>query len=256
MNRAQIGMGPVRHARLSPRPHRFAYPAFFFMLPMRSLRAQPDPLLARNRAAWISFHDRDHGDGGPDALAWAEALLQREGVKAEGEIWLQAFPRVAGHAFKPVSFWYCEGSDGSLAAVLAEVHNTFGEQHVYLLQGPGLRTGGEVLARKVFHVSPFADVSGGSRFRFYLQCDGAQPRCLARIDLESDEGQPLVQTSISGRLAPLSRSALRHAALAQPFHSLMVVARIHWHALKLWFKRVPWFSKPQPPLVPVTRGHS
>jgi RimJ/RimL family protein N-acetyltransferase len=99
MNRAQIGVGPVRHARLSPRPHRFAYPAFFFMLPMRSLRAQPDPLLARNRAAWISFHDRDHGDGGPDALAWAEALLQREGVKADGEIWLIYPFSYAGEAF-------------------------------------------------------------------------------------------------------------------------------------------------------------
>ncbi len=224
------------------------------MLPMRSLRQKADPHLARNRAAWISFHDADHGDGGPDALAWAEALLQREGVQVDGEIWLQAFPRVAGHAFKPVSFWYCETANGTLAAVLAEVHNTFGERHVYLLQGPGLGTGGEVQARKVFHVSPFAAISGRYRFRFFLQFDGAQPRCLARIDLDSDAGEALIQTSISGRLQPITRAALRRAAIAQPLHSLMLVARIHWHALKLWTKRVPWFSKPIPPLVNVTRG--
>jgi len=255
MNRALLGRGPVRHARLQPRHHAFAYPGLFFLLPMRSLRDRPEPLLARNRAAWLSFHDADHGDGGPDALAWAEALLAREGVTdADGEIWLQAFPRVAGHAFKPVSFWYCERRDGSLAAVIAEVHNTFGERHCYLLQGAGLRSGAEVGARKVFHVSPFADVRGAYRFRFFLRLAGERPRCLARIDLDDEQGQPLIETSVSGELQPFSAAALRQAALAQPLHSLLLLGRIHWQALQLWLKRVPWFSKPAPPLHPVSRG--
>lgn len=256
---ALLGAGPVRHQRLAPRRHGFAYPACFLMLPMRRLRAQPDPALPRNRRAWMSFHDADHGDGGPDALAWAEALLQREGLLAEldgGELWLQCFPRVAGHAFKPVSFWYAQRADGTLAAVLAEVHNTFGEKHVYLLQGEGLAAGAEVQARKVFHVSPFAEVAGRYRFRFFLRLSGPTPRCLARVDLDDAEGRPLLQTSLSGLLQPLTRQALRRAAWAQPLHSLMVVARIHWHALKLWLKRVPWFSKPDAPLHPLTRGSS
>jgi uncharacterized protein len=255
MNQAQLGMGPVRHTRLAPVRHGFSYPSCFLLLPLRSLRQQPDPALPRNRWGWISFHDADHGDGGPDALAWAEALLAREGVVADGEIWLQAFPRVAGHAFKPVSFWYCEQANGELAAVLAEVHNTFGERHVYLLQGPGLKTGAEVQARKVFHVSPFAQVQGAYRFRFFLQFFGHRPRVLARVDLDTPLGEPLIQTSISGALHPVSKALLRKAALAQPLHSLMLVARIQWQALQLWRKRVPWFSKPAPPLAPVTRSH-
>jgi hypothetical protein len=256
MRQALLGLGPVRHRRLAPRPHAFAYPSFFLMLPMRRLREQPEPLLARNRRAWVAFHDADHGDGGPDALAWLEGLLAREGVEdADGEIWLQCFARVAGHAFKPVSFWFCERRDGSLAAVLAEVHNTFGERHCYLLQGAGLQQGGEVQARKIFHVSPFAETRGRYRFRFFLRLEGPQPRCLARIELDDEQGEPLLLTSISGELQPISRAALRRAALAQPLHSLMLVARIHWQALQLWAKRVPWFAKPTPPLQAVSRGN-
>ena len=251
---AWLAQGPVRHLRLAPQRHGFAYASCFLMLPMRTLRIQPDPVLPRNRWGWIAFHDADHGDGGPDALAWLEALLAREGVTdADGEVWLQCFPRVLGHAFKPVSFWFCQRQDGSTAAVVAEVHNTFGERHAYLLQGPGLTTGAEVQARKVFHVSPFCDVAGRYRFRFFHRV-GDAPQVLARIDHDDDQGQPLIQTSVAGRLQALTPQALRRAAWAQPLHSLMVVARIHWQALLLWGKRVPWFSKPEPPLQSVTRS--
>jgi DUF1365 family protein len=72
---AQIGVGVVRHRRLRPALHSFQYPTYFLMLPMRSLRTTPCPALRRNRLGWLSFHDRDHGDGGPDALAWLDTLL-------------------------------------------------------------------------------------------------------------------------------------------------------------------------------------
>ena len=230
------------------------YDSTFFVLPLRRLRALPEPALPRNRPAWFSFYDADHGAGGPDALAWVEALLQREGLadQVDGEIWLQCFPRVLGHSFKPVSFWYCERRDGQCVAVLAEVHNTFGERHVYLLQGPGLDSGGEQIARKVFHVSPFAEVAGQYRFRFQRR-GGAQPQWLARVDLWTEQGEPLLQTSLSGRLQTLTPAALRQACRAQPLHSLALVARIHWQALRLWLKRVPWFSKPAPPAQALSR---
>ena len=130
MSGALLGIGTVRHRRLRPAAHAFAYSTYFLMLPMRALRRTPDPALARNRFGLIGFHDRDHGDGGPDALAWLESMLAAEGVTdADGEVWLQTYPRVLGYVFKPVSFWYCHRADGSLAAVLVEVNNTFGERH-------------------------------------------------------------------------------------------------------------------------------
>jgi DUF1365 family protein len=146
--RPLIGFGHVWHRRLRPVEHAFRYPGYFLMLPMRSLRVQPDAVLRRNRRGWLSFHDSDHGEGGSDALAWFEDLLQGEGIAdAEGEVWLHTFPRVLGYVFKPVSFWYAHRADGSLAAVLAEVNNTFGERHAYLLAGPDLDWGREQVAR-------------------------------------------------------------------------------------------------------------
>ena len=137
------------------------------MLPMRSLRARASAALARNRFGLISFHDRDHGDGRSRQPGLARRTAGREGIAdADGEVWLHCYPRVLGYIFKPVSFWYCHRADGSLAAVVVEVNNTFGERHCYLLAEPGLAFGRELRASKVFHVSPFCDVEGSYRFRF------------------------------------------------------------------------------------------
>ena len=254
-----LGIGEVRHARERPVPNRFAYPTYFLMLPMRSLRAAPSDALPRNRFGLISFFDRDHGDGRVDSLAWLDALLAREGVHdADGEVWLHCYPRVLGFTFKPVSFWYCHRNDGTLAAVVVEVNNTFGERHCYLLAGPSLGFGRELRARKVFHVSPFCAVAGDYRFRF-LRAEpaagavGDAARIVARID-HHDAAGVLLETSVSGTVAPLDRRRLLRAFAAVPLLTLGIVARIRWQALRLWCKRVPWRRKPEPPSSLVTRA--
>jgi DUF1365 family protein len=256
-----LGIGEVRHARLRPVPNAFVYPTFFLLLPMRTLRARPNDALLRNRFGLVTFHDADHGDGRADALAWLDELLGAEGIAdASGEVWLQCYPRVLGHTFKPVSFWYCHRDDGSLAAVVVEVNNTFGERHCYLLRGRGLAFGRELRVAKEFHVSPFCQVAGDYRFRFmrtglHPRDDPARSerqRTVARIDHHDERGL-LLQTSVSGELRPLSRGQARAAFLKWPLLTLHVVARIHWQALKLWAKRVPFFRKPAPPQSPVTR---
>lgn len=259
---ALLGIGQVRHERLRPARHAFDYPTYFLMLPLRTL--------ARDAAAWgalrrarfglVTFHDTDHGDGRADALAWFDELLQREGITdAQGEVWLHCYPRVLGHAFKPVSFWYAHRADGSLAAVLAEVNNTFGERHCYLLSGPQLRWGAELKADKVFHVSPFCAVQGDYRFRF-LRTGGtpraggsdASERTVVRIEHHDAQG-PLILTSISGRLASATTPLVRRVFFGMPMMTLGVVFRIHWQALQLAVKRVPFFRKPAPPQGFVTR---
>jgi hypothetical protein len=244
-----IGFGQVRHTRLRPTRHAFAYGNYFLMLPMRSLREHGSGPLARNRWAALSFWDADHGDGRADALAWLDELLQREGVHtASGEVWLHTYPRVWGHTFKPVSFWHCHGADGALVAIVAEVNNTFGERHCYLLDQP--RYGHPSRARKVFHVSPFCAVQGDYRFVFMRTT--SPERLVARVDL-SDEHGPLLQTSVSGDLLALTPATQRRALWAYPAMTLGVVARIHWQALQLWRKKVRWFSKPEPPAQFLTR---
>ena len=244
--RALLGTGLVRHARLRPVPHEFRYPTWFLLLPLRSLRQSPDAVLARNRAGWVSFHDADHGEGGTDALAWFERLLAEAGIDdADGEVWLHTYPRLLGFAFKPVSFWYCHRTDGTLAAVVAEVNNTFGGRHSYLLAGPQLAFGRDILATKQFHVSPFNQIEGGYCFRFMRthSDDGAgQGRTVARIDYDDGAG-PLLLTSVSGDLSTLTPARLRVVLARMPLLTLGVVARIHWQALRLMLKRVPFFGK-------------
>jgi uncharacterized protein len=246
-----IGVGQVHHLRLRPARHGFTYASYFLMLPMRALRNNPAPSsLARNRWAGLSFHDRDHGDGRSDCLAWLEAQLKTHGIAdADGEIWLQTYPRVLGYVFKPVSFWYCLRRDESLAAVVAEVNNTFGERHCYVLAGRDVQWGRTLEAGKAFHVSPFCRIEGGYRFRFNHNGE----RIVARVEHHDNAG-PLLLTSLSGVLAPASTALQRRVFWSHPLMTFGVVARIHWQAIKLWLKHVPYVRKPTKPDRDVTLG--
>lgn len=245
--KAHIGFGQVRHCRLRPARNAFVYGTYFLMLPMRSLQAHGPGALARNRLAALSFFDKDHGDGrGPaqgGALAWLDELLLSQGIDdASGEVWLHCYPRVLGFTFKPVSFWYCHAADGKLRAIVVEVNNTFGERHCYLLNRPAF--GVELRATKVFHGSPFCPVEGEYRFRFMVTPD--LQRTVARIDYDDAQG-PLIETSVSGTLQPLTSAAVRRALWRYPAMTWGVVARIHWQAFKLFIKRTPFFGKPPLP---------
>lgn len=245
---AMIGWGQVRHTRHRPAHHAFVYPSAFLMLPMRSLAASSAVSLglARNRWAPLAFHDADHGDGRSaqqgGALAWLDEVLAQQGVTdAAAEVWLQTFPRMWGHAFKPVSFWYAHRADGTLAAIVAEVNNTFGERHCYVLPGP--RYGQTLQTQKVFHVSPFCSVQGSYQFRFMRVGLGERERIVARV-AHADADGPLIDTSWSGQLEPATAAALRRVLWRFPWLSVGVLARIHWQAVQLWLKKVPFWRKP------------
>ena len=252
----QLCFGLVRHTRLRPVRNAFAYGTYYLRLPLRSLGQQGfgGRLFSRNRFNLLSFVDADHGDGQQPLVAWIDALLKNEGVlDADGEIWLQAMPRVLGFVFNPVSFWFCHRADGELRAVLCDVRNTFGERHFYLLdQGGPIANGQELSARKVFHVSPFCAVEGGYRFRFSRFARSTGQHTLACIDYDDAAGA-LLQTSVAGAARPLTDASVARAFFGFPLMTLGVVVRIHVQALRLWLRRVPFFSKPVPPQQKVTR---
>jgi len=250
---AEIVFGQVMHRRLRPVANRFAYRVFFLRLPLTRLEHCANALFSIERPNLFSLRYRDHGArDGSHPLAWIRALLAREGLDcADGEVWLQTFPRVLGYVFNPVSFWFCEDRAGRTRAVLAEVNNTFGERHGYLLAHPDLRPiedGDELAARKALHVSPFCRVAGDYRFRFR---NGDRLR-LARIDY-ADENGPLLLTSVAGSALELRASRLARAFFSHPLLTLGVIARIHWQAARLWAKRAPRFSKPAPPAQELSR---
>ncbi|MDY7546429.1 DUF1365 domain-containing protein [Glaciimonas sp. CA11.2] len=266
-NHVQLCFGNVRHTRLRPVHHAFTYGVYYLRIPLRALGESnfDSHFFSRNKFNFLSFHDRDYGDGRQTPLAWIDATLKTEGIDdADGEIWLQTFPRVLGYVFNPVSFWFCHRLDGSLRAVLCEVRNTFGEQHSYLLDGKtqdggSITFGTELRANKMFHVSPFCEVAGAYRFRFMRTQNQHETllteRTTARIEYDDASG-PLILTSVSGTaepLLPLSDRLVARAFFRYPIMTVGVILRIHWQALKLWRKRVPFYSKPAPPSNEVSR---
>ena len=247
--------GEITHRRRRPAENAFTYPAFCLRLPLSKLASLPALGIAHNAAGLVSFHDRDHGAcDGSAPESWIRALLAAEGIDAGGEVVLYAFPRMLGYVFNPVSFWVCHDDVGAVRAVLCEVRNTFGERHNYLVaatDGAALVSGAACTTRKMFHVSPFCDVKGDYRFRFTF---GAE-RWLARIDYfdHADATDPLLETWISGAASPIDPPAVRRLWWRYRFFTVGVVARIHWQALKLAWKRVPFFTKPAPPREETTR---
>jgi DUF1365 family protein len=256
----RLCFGQVRHTRLRPARNAFAYRVYFVRLPLRAIARTSFGtwLFSHNRFNLLSFRDSDHGDGRQPLVDWIDGLLKTEGVDdADGEIWLQTFPRVFGYVFNPVSFWFCHRSDGALRAIVCEVRNTFGERHYYLLDtGAAMQYGIAMNAKKVFHVSPFCPVEGHYRFRFMQTGldvgDASLERSMARIDYEDASG-PLLLTSISGISYPLSDLVAAKAFFGYPLMTFGVIAKIHWQALRLWLKRVPLFTKPAPPSSELSR---
>ena len=238
----QLLWGTVMHRRLRPVEHGFHYPVFFIQLPLRQAAAhEHNRLFAFNRKGWLSVHARDHGPrDGSDLWQWAQGELAARGWPTGGEIVLQTFPRVLGYAFNPVSFWFCHDTAGQLVAVLAEVNNTFGDHHAYWLrvQVPlSMGHGSGLQADKAFHVSPFCQVQGHYRFWFGTQSQTPW----SRIDYHDDQGRLMI-TSISGKSHGWSPSVLTKALLRMPLLGLSVMGRIHWQALRLLVRRVPFYG--------------
>ncbi|MES2770753.1 MAG: DUF1365 domain-containing protein [Pseudomonadota bacterium] len=238
-------LGQVMHARLRPRKNRFLYPVFYVQLPLRHLLCVRKPIFSLERWNILSFCARDHGPrDGSDLVLWIENILREHHLPYDGEIVLQCFPRVLGYVFNPVSFWFVYAASGSLIAVLAEVNNTFGENHRYLLHNPDAAPINEkqvLRCEKRLLVSPFNHVEGHYRFRFCL--DRARP--LVRIDYVDADGL-LLRTALSGLPHAWSGRALLGAFVRMPLLSLGVSLRIHWQALRLWLKGVPFVGTKSP----------
>lgn len=253
MTDAYLIKGVVMHQRQRPVRHRFLYPVFAVRLRLSALDKIGNTWFGVDRHRLMSVCTRDYGprDGSP-LLPWIRRQLAEAGLPHDGEVWLQTFPRLFGYAFNPVSFWYCHDAAGQLVALLADVNNTFGEHHAYLLAnqyGTPIRNGVTLTCRKHLHVSPFCQVEGHYAFRLAERAD----RMLMRIDYHDADGA-LLNTSVSGDMTPLTSAATRSALLHQPLLTMSIIARIHWQALRLWLKKVPLFGKPQPPSSNLTHG--
>ncbi len=259
----------VLHARFHPRAHRFAYRLFFLALDLDELPALARRLrlLRIDRPGLLSFRQRDHlplheplhnpsaprsAPPDPDSTLKTRVLtlLASRGIAApaDARVLLLTLPRVLGYQFNPVSFYFVTAPDGSPLAALAEVTNTFRETKAYVL-GPdtleprssaALPSAFRLRIPKHFYVSPFSNVD--LAFDFRLRPPGA--RLALQIDDFDGARRTLLSTVTSvAAPRPLRDRTLAWLSLKYPLVTLKVIAAIHWEALRLWTKRVPWFAK-------------
>lgn len=238
----------IMHRRPGPPRYRFAYRAFFILLDIDAIDATcaVSPLISRNRSNLLSFHDADHGPhDGSSLRVWLDGVLAEHGVAlAGGRVRLLAMPRVLGYGFNPISLYYAEHRDGTLRALVAEVHNTFGEHHVYVLHDDGQPMDWRAARDKAkqFHVSPFFDRSG--TYRFHVMEPGE--RVGLGIRLYDEAGDLRIATALSGTRQQLSTRSIAIAACVVPLMTLKVTAAIHWQAFKIWLRGAKFHTKPEP----------
>lgn len=243
--------GVTYHGRKGAIDNAFRYSVDYMLLDAEADVTTPS-LFARNGRGLMALDDIDHG-GPPKAgrgAPWVRDVLQAHQVTGVAHIELLAQPKVLGHVFNPVSFWLCRRQDDALIAVIAEVTNTFGDRHSYLVHHTDLRAiapDDRLAATKILHVSPFQPVEGGYEFRFDIRTD----RIGIWIDYSRGNGG-LIAT-LTGHRTALTNGSILRAVLRRPFGARRVLALIHWQALKLWFKRAVYRARPLPPTDEVSR---
>lgn len=248
----------VMHHRFTPRQHRFVYRIFMVALDLEELGtvARRARLLGINRGGLFSIHERDYlpvherafnpsehaepREPGDSLKARVAAFLRERGVGEEpARVELITMPRVAGYRFNPISFYFCRDASGEPLAAIAEVTNTFGEVKPYLLDRDQWAGGAfRMRVPKHFYVSPFSDVD--VEFEFILRPAGE--KLAVQID-DHAAGERTLTSVLTGRARPLRDRTLLLFSAKYPLLTLKVIAAIHWHALRLYLKRVPWFPK-------------
>lgn len=234
----------VSHRRLKPLQKAFQHHVFMFCVNLEELAqlAREIPCFSHNGFNLFSIHDSDHIDLGHEGgirgnlLAWlgAQGLVVPENSK----VCLLTFPSVLGYGFNPVSFYYIESMEGVPLAAVAEVVNTFREMKLYLLRE---RSGDGVWLRRVskdFYVSPFSDP--GLEFDFRV----GSPSESWEVKIDDYQGsERVLWSAIQGTRKELSAANLCWFALKYPLLSVKIIVLIHWHALVLWMKSVPFVRK-------------
>lgn len=266
MHNALLYEGQLHHCRYRPKEHRFSQNVYYLSLNLNQLAQNKNLFFSIDKWNLFSFFSKDHGRRSQkkntkahDLKLWAQEQLNAAGFDFQPvDIWLTCFPRLFGYAFNPISFWHCYDSKSQLCAVIAEVNNTFGETHNYVIAHKDLSPITEkdwFTSDKVFHVSPFFPVSG--RYEF---CFKGHPRHTTAMNIsivyfeKADNKKPIFDAQLKMTAKALQPKDTFRLIATYPLLTIMVVGNIHFQALKLWFKKATFFRKPKAPQTLTTKA--
>lgn len=245
--------GHTYHGRKGAIENAFRYSVDYILLNPEADLTTP-ALFSVNRVNLANWRARDHGGepGHGDGARWLRARFEEMAVAQPARIMLLTQPRVLGHVFNPVSFWFCFDDGDRLFAVVAEVTNTYGTRHSYLCHKPDfsvIEPSDRVVADKLMHVSPFQKIEGAYTFRFDYRPD----RVGVWIDYTRAEGG-LIAT-LTGSRQPLTNRVILWSLLRRPFGARRTFALIVWQAFRLWVRKATFrpFRTAPVPQQPVSR---
>ncbi len=234
----------IAHVRHTPKRNAFGYRSYAWLVDLDDLPRLPRPV-----RALAQFRAADHL-GEPDRTLRqnVDAFLRLHDVDLRGgRVTMLANARVLGYVFNPLSVYWCRDDAGVLVAVIAEVHNTYGERHAYLVRpdGNGRAPADTYDVAKEFYVSPFYPVDG----RYVMSLPEPEERVAITVELHRGEGKPFVATVRGTRKSP-GPAALLRSALRVPWVTLTVAAQIRVQGLKLWVRRFAVAPRPHHPRQP------
>lgn len=223
----------VAHVRTERLENRFRYRVYHWLIDVDDV-----PRLPRALRPLARFEARDHlGDPSSTLRANVDRYLATQGVDlAGGRVLLLSSARSLGYVFNPISVWWCHDASGELACIVAEVHNTYGERHCYLLRPDD---GGRCEVDKEFYVSPFFMVDGRYRMRF------SAPGERVHVAITLERGDAAVfHASLVGERRPATTANVLRTVLRHPFVTWKVMLLIRLQGIRLFLRRVPVIRRP------------
>ena len=225
--------GTVAHTRRTPLRHRFSYTVYQWLVDVDDL-----PHMAWPLRAFSSFKAADHiGDPDDSIRANIERFCKAQGVDISGHrVLMLANARILGHTFDPLSVFWAIAPDGSLTCIVAEVHNTYGERHAYLLRPD---EAGRAEVDKAFYVSPFFTVEGKYDLQFTLT-----PQRVSSSIILRQNGEAMFTATFRGTPRPATRRRLAKLLIKMPFMTHRTSLLIRIHGVWLWIRKLPVIPRP------------
>lgn len=238
----------VMHNRLAPLKNSFWYKVFMFYIDLDELDeiVEKNRFISRNKFNIFNFRDQDHLEfprenpvKGRSVNDNIRTYLAEKGIVPH-KIRLLTNLCTLGYQFNPVSFYFCFDREDKPECMVVEIGNTFLEQKPYFIGKDEWQ--GEAFKQRVtkyFYVSPFTDLLDQLDFNIKVPNEKLD----IKIDDYKTDGSRFFVSTLTGKRVELTNKNTLKYAFKFPWITLQVITLIHWQAMKLWFKKLPYHKK-------------